>query len=93
MPFTPTEFPGLFIYEPNVFNDDRGYFFESYNENTFAENGVTIKFVQDNQARSTYGVIRGLHFQNPPYAQTKLVRTLEGNILDVVVDIRVGSPM
>lgn len=93
MPFTSTEFPGLFIYEPNVFNDDRGYFFESYNENTFSENGVTIKFVQDNQARSTYGVIRGLHFQKPPFAQTKLVRTLEGNILDVVVDIRVGSPM
>lgn len=93
MPFTPTEFPGLFIYEPNVFNDDRGYFFESYNENTFAANGITIKFVQDNQARSTYGVIRGLHFQKPPYAQTKLIRALEGNILDVVVDVRVGSPM
>ena len=93
MPFTPTEFPGLFIYEPNVFNDERGYFFESYNENTFAANAITIKFVQDNQARSTYGVIRGLHFQKPPYAQTKLVRALEGNILDVVVDVRVGSPM
>ncbi len=93
MPFTPTEFPGLFIYEPKVFNDDRGYFFESYNENAFRENDLTINFVQDNQARSTYGVIRGLHFQKPPFAQTKLVRTLEGNILDVVVDIRKNSPM
>ena len=92
MPFTPTEFPGLLIYEPRVFNDDRGYFFESYNENTFLADGVAMKFVQDNQARSTYGVIRGLHFQLAPYAQTKLIRSLSGSILDVVVDLRKGSP-
>lgn len=93
MPFTTTEFPGLLIYEPRVFNDDRGYFFESYNENTFSEGGATMKFVQDNQARSTYGVIRGLHFQQNPHAQTKLIRALSGSILDVVVDVRKGSPM
>ena len=92
MPFTPTEFPGLLIYEPRVFNDDRGYFFESYNENTFLADGVAMKFVQDNQARSTYGVIRGLHFQLAPHAQTKLIRSLSGSILDVVVDLRKGSP-
>jgi len=93
MPFTTTNFPGLLIFEPNVFNDDRGYFFESYNENTFSAGGATMKFVQDNQARSTYGVIRGLHFQLAPYAQTKLIRALSGSILDVVVDLRKGSPM
>jgi dTDP-4-dehydrorhamnose 3,5-epimerase len=92
MPFTPTEFPGLLIYEPRVFNDDRGYFFESYNENTFSADGVAMKFVQDNQARSTYGVIRGLHFQLAPHAQTKLIRSLSGSILDVVVDLRKRSP-
>jgi dTDP-4-dehydrorhamnose 3,5-epimerase len=75
MPFTETDFPGLLIFEPRVFNDDRGYFFESYN-----------------QARSTYGVIRGLHFQLNPNAQTKLIRSLSGTILDVVVDLRAGSP-
>lgn len=93
MPITETEFPGVLIYEPRVFNDDRGYFFESYNENTFTAAGITMQFVQDNQARSTYGVIRGLHFQLAPHAQTKLIRTLSGSILDVIVDIRKGSPM
>jgi dTDP-4-dehydrorhamnose 3,5-epimerase len=93
MPFTATDFPGLLIFEPKVFNDDRGYFFESYNENIFSAGGAAMKFVQDNQARSSYGVIRGLHFQLAPYAQTKLIRTLNGTILDVVVDIRKGSPM
>ncbi|CAN5612925.1 dTDP-4-dehydrorhamnose 3,5-epimerase [soil metagenome] len=92
MPFTATDFPGLLIYEPSVFNDDRGYFFESYNHNTFTEGGATMTFVQDNQARSTYGVIRGLHFQLNPNAQTKLIRSLSGTILDVVVDLRTGSP-
>ena len=92
MPFILTEFPGLLIYEPRVFNDDRGYFFESYNESTFLADGVAMKFVQDNQARSTYGVIRGLHFQLTPHAQTKLIRSLSGSILDVVVDLRKGSP-
>jgi dTDP-4-dehydrorhamnose 3,5-epimerase len=92
MPFSTTDFPGLLIYEPRVFNDDRGYFFESYNENTFSEGGATMKFVQDNQARSVFGVIRGLHFQQNPNAQTKLIRALSGTILDVVVDLRAGSP-
>ena len=93
MPFTPTDFEGLLIFEPSIFNDDRGYFFESYNENTFIAGGASMKFVQDNQAKSTYGVIRGLHFQLAPYAQTKLIRALSGAILDVVVDLRKGSPM
>ncbi len=88
----PTDFPGLFIYEPAVFEDSRGYFFESYNEREFIAGGIDIKFVQDNQARSSYGVIRGLHYQVNPHAQTKLVRVLTGNILDVAVDIRKGSP-
>lgn len=87
---TPLE--GLLIIEPRVFYDDRGYFFESFNEETFQkETGFTNKFVQDNQARSSRNVLRGLHFQNAPYAQTKLVRVLEGAIWDVVVDIRKGS--
>jgi dTDP-4-dehydrorhamnose 3,5-epimerase len=92
MPFIKTEFPDLLIFEPVVFEDARGYFFESYTEKAFASEGVDIKFVQDNQARSTYGVIRGLHFQLAPYAQTKLIRVLSGSILDVAVDIRTGSP-
>lgn len=92
MPFIQTGVPDLLLFEPKVFEDSRGYFFESYNENTFAAEGVYIKFVQDNQAKSSYGVIRGLHYQLDPYAQTKLIRVLSGSILDVVVDIRVGSP-
>lgn len=92
MAFIQTAFPGLIIFEPAVFEDSRGYFFESYNQNLFAEAGIDIDFVQDNQARSSYGVLRGLHFQSPPYTQTKLVRVLSGTILDVVVDIRQGSP-
>jgi dTDP-4-dehydrorhamnose 3,5-epimerase len=92
MPFISTGFPGLLIYEPAVFGDDRGYFFESYNANTFLKDGIGFRFVQDNQARSVYGVVRGLHFQHPPHSQTKLIRVLEGSILDVVVDLRVGSP-
>ncbi len=92
MPFIKTDFPGLLIFEPVVFEDSRGYFFESYNEKVFTAEGIDIKFVQDNQARSSYGVIRGLHFQLAPYAQTKLIRVLHGSILDVAVDIRIGSP-
>lgn len=92
MPFTETGIPDLLIYEPRVFDDSRGYFFESYNAGTFEQQGLRFPFVQDNQARSTYGVLRGLHFQQEPYAQTKLIRALEGSILDVVVDIRKGSP-
>lgn len=92
MPFVTTDFPGLLVYEPKIFEDSRGYFFESYNENTFAAEGVSIKFVQDNQAQSSYGVIRGLHYQLNPHAQSKLIRVLSGAILDVAVDIRKGSP-
>ncbi len=92
MPFIKTYIPDLLIYEPTVFEDSRGYFFECYNEQTFLKEGVTIKFVQDNQAKSSYGVLRGLHYQLNPYAQTKLVRVLSGTILDVAVDIRKGSP-
>lgn len=92
MGFLQTGIPDLLIYEPKVHGDHRGYFFESYNANTFSAEGITYHFVQDNQARSTYGVLRGLHYQLEPYAQTKLIRTLEGSIIDAVVDIRKGSP-
>jgi dTDP-4-dehydrorhamnose 3,5-epimerase len=92
MPFIKTDIPDLLIYEPVVHEDSRGYFFESYNEKVFSAGGVEIKFVQDNQAKSSYGVIRGLHYQLNPYAQTKLIRVLSGTILDVAVDIRKGSP-
>ncbi len=92
MPFIKTDFPRLMIFEPAVFEDSRGYFFESYNEKNCAAAGIDIRFVQDNQAKSSYGVIRGLHYQLNPSAQTKFIRVLSGNILDVVVDIRKGSP-
>jgi dTDP-4-dehydrorhamnose 3,5-epimerase len=92
MPFTKTSIPGLLVFEPRIFEDSRGYFFESYNAAAFLAEGVDINFVQDNQARSSYGVLRGLHYQLAPYAQTKLVRVLSGAILDVAVDIRKGSP-
>lgn len=92
MPFTATPIQGLVIYEPMVFEDSRGFFFESFNEKIFAREGVTRPFVQDNQSRSNYGVIRGLHYQLSPHAQSKLVRVLSGKILDVAVDIRKGSP-
>jgi dTDP-4-dehydrorhamnose 3,5-epimerase len=92
MPFIKTHFPGLLIFEPKIFEDSRGYFYESYNENTFLQKDINIKFVQDNQAQSCYGVIRGLHFQLAPFAQTKLIRVLRGGIKDVAVDLRKGSP-
>ena len=92
MPFHKTEFPDLLIFEPKVFDDARGYFFESYNFNTCNADGVAMNFIQDNQARSTYGVIRGLHYQLAPNAQTKFIRALSGSILDAVVDMRKGSP-
>lgn len=92
MPFFKTDFPGLMIFEPAVYEDSRGYFFESYNERVCKENGIHYHFVQDNQAKSGYGVIRGLHYQLEPEAQTKFIRVLSGSILDVVVDIRKGSP-
>lgn len=92
MTFRKTDIPGLLVFEPKVLEDSRGYFFESYNENIFRQEGIDIRWVQDNQSSSSYGVIRGLHYQLPPFAQTKLVRVLRGEILDVVVDIRKGSP-
>lgn len=92
MPFTPTTFPGLIIIEPVILEDSRGYFFEAYNENIFRENNIHITFVQDNQSRSSYGVIRGLHYQRPPHAQSKLIRVLSGAIVDTVLDLRTGSP-
>ena len=91
MPFIQTGIQALIIFEPRVFEDSRGYFFESYSRNLFKENGIDVDFVQDNQSSSSYGVIRGLHYQLPPKAQSKLVRVLNGRILDVVVDIRTGS--
>ena len=92
MPFHSTDFHGLMIYEPKVFPDSRGYFFESYNQKDFDFANQSFDFVQDNQSRSTYGVIRGLHYQKNPFAQTKLIRVLSGSILDIAVDIRKGSP-
>ena len=92
MPFVHTEFPGLIVFEPKVFEDHIGYFFESYNESLFSKEGIEMRFVQDNQAKSSYGVTRGLHYQLNPYAQTKLIRALSGAIIDVAVDIRKGSP-
>lgn len=91
MNFIKTELDGVYIIEPRVFEDERGYFFESYNEQEFAKNGITAKFVQDNQSKSSYGVIRGLHAQMGEHAQAKLVRVLEGTVLDVGVDMRAGS--
>ena len=87
-----TDIEGLFIIEPRVFNDARGYFFESFSQKNFEEKVCNTIFVQDNESKSAYGVLRGLHFQKPPYAQSKLVRVIQGAVLDVAVDIRVGSP-
>ena len=88
-----TGIEGVFVIEPKVFGDNRGYFFESFNAKEFAEKtGVDVTFVQDNESKSRYGVLRGMHFQFPPYTQSKLVRVVKGKVLDVVVDIRKGSP-
>lgn len=83
---------GVVIIEPRLFKDDRGYFFESFSEKVFNEEIINIHFVQDNESKSCYGVMRGLHFQYPPYTQGKLVRCVKGAVLDVAVDIRKGSP-
>ncbi len=91
MDFVATEFEGLFVITPKVFNDNRGYFYESYNRSAFEQNGLFYNFVQDNQSHSQYGVVRGLHYQTEPFAQAKLVRVVEGEVLDVVVDIRQNS--
>ncbi len=88
-----TKIEGVLIIEPRVFGDDRGYFFESFNAREFAEKtNLQVNFVQDNESMSHYGVVRGLHFQQPPYAQSKLVRVVKGRVLDIAVDIREGSP-
>ena len=87
-----TKIPGVVIIEPRLFPDARGYFFESFSKREFEEKVGKIDFVQDNESKSSYGVLRGLHFQKPPYAQSKLVRVVKGTVLDVAVDIRKGSP-
>lgn len=93
MDIIKTAIDGVLIIEPKVFGDSRGYFFESFNAREFAEKtGMNISFVQDNESMSSYGVMRGLHFQRPPYTQSKLVRCVRGSVLDVAVDIRKGSP-
>ncbi len=92
MPFIDTPIPGLYVFEPQVFADARGYFYESFNAQVFGAKGINTEFVQDNQSFSTKGVLRGLHYQLAPYAQAKLVRVITGEVLDVAVDIRKGSP-
>lgn len=87
-----TDLEGVFIIEPKIFTDPRGYFFESFSQRVFNENVREISFVQDNESKSSYGVLRGLHFQKPPFTQSKLVRCIKGCVLDVAVDIRKGSP-
>lgn len=87
-----TDIEGLLIIEPRVFKDARGYFFESYSQREFEEKVGHVEFVQDNESMSSYGVMRGLHFQRPPFTQSKLVRCVKGSVLDVAVDIRKGSP-
>ena len=91
MKIVKTPISDLYIIEPNVFNDDRGYFFESYNQKIFDDFGLKYNFVQDNESKSTYGVVRGLHYQLSPFAQTKLVRAVKGRVWDVAVDIRKKS--
>ena len=93
MQVIPTSIEGVFIIEPRVFGDARGYFFESFSARDFArETGIEVSFVQDNESFSRYGVLRGLHFQLPPHAQSKLVRVIQGAVLDIAVDLRSGSP-
>ena len=87
-----TDIEGVVIIEPRIFRDDRGYFFESFSQREFQEKVCNTVFVQDNESKSSYGVLRGLHFQKPPHAQSKLVRVIKGAVLDVAVDIRRGSP-
>ena len=92
MEIIKTPIKGLLVIKPRIFGDDRGYFFESWSKQSFAEVGLNLDFVQDNQSLSNKGVLRGLHFQNPPYAQGKLVRVIKGAVLDVALDIRKNSP-
>ncbi len=92
MKIVKTKIPDLYIIKPTVFTDKRGYFFESYNKQAFLRNGIDQNFVQDNESKSAKGVLRGLHFQKPPFAQGKLVRVMHGAVLDVAVDLRSSSP-
>ena len=92
MEIIKTNIEGVVIIEPRIFKDDRGYFFESFSQREFEEKVCKTTFVQDNESKSSYGVLRGLHFQKPPFAQSKLVRVIKGVVLDVAVDIRKGSP-
>ena len=92
MELIKTSIDGLLIIKPDVFKDDRGYFYESYNKERFAKVGLNIDFVQDNESKSCKGVLRGLHFQKPPFAQGKLVRVIKGSVMDVAVDLRKDSP-
>ena len=92
MEIIKTSIEGLVIIQPKVFEDERGYFMESYKESVIKENFPDINFIQDNESKSSYGVLRGLHFQKPPFEQTKLVRVIEGEVLDVAVDLRKESP-
>ena len=92
MEVVETNIEGVIIIEPRIFKDDRGYFFESFSQREFEEKVCKTTFVQDNESKSSYGVLRGLHFQKPPFAQSKLVRVIKGAVLDVAVDIRKGSP-
>ncbi len=92
MEIKETKIKDLFIVKPQIYKDTRGYFFESYNQKNMQQKGLNFQFVQDNQSKSVYGVIRGLHYQIAPYAQTKLVRVLQGKIYDVAVDLRKNSP-
>ena len=91
MKFSKTKISDVYIIEPSVFGDDRGYFLESFNLEKFEENIYPIKFVQDNESKSSKGVLRGLHFQKPPFEQSKLVRCIEGEVLDIALDIRKNS--
>ncbi|MEI7694680.1 MAG: dTDP-4-dehydrorhamnose 3,5-epimerase [Chlorobium sp.] len=92
MQVIPTAIPDVLMFEPQVFGDDRGYFFESFRQDLFDRHIGRVLFVQDNESKSSYGVLRGLHFQKPPFTQSKLVRALYGSVLDVAVDLRLGSP-
>ena len=92
MELIKTSIDGLLIIKPDVFKDDRGYFYESYNKERFAKEGLTMTFVQDNESKSCKGVLRGLHFQKPPFAQGKLVRVIKGSVMDVAVVLRKDSP-
>ena len=92
MEIIETKIKDLLVIKPDVFQDERGYFFESYNRQRFLEHGLDMTFVQDNESQSMRGVLRGLHFQKPPFAQGKLVRVVKGSVMDVAVDLRKGSP-